>query len=459
MVNPEDDNMKSLLEKIQYEILDLETKTGALDLKLNNVKIWQALRTPIYYDIAKRAGIFNTIHTVKNSFSERAAALPSFLYSSLFFNPLFSRKKRDVLVFDHSRKVPENGRYIDIHTQYMIERFDNENVNYEVFEEQYLNRHFTSKTSRRKHMDFIQICANIYAHFRKTSFSEIETSRIREIESEILARLNIEMDLVSLFRFEVSRFKAYCYFYRKIIERRKPRTVYLLVGYGHPYLIKAAKDLHVETIEIQHGTISEFHLGYYYPHVSKGSLEYFPDKIYLWDDFWKYMCTFPIEEENIIIAGFEHLDRLSSGYHDVNKKKLQIAVISQGSVGPQIAEMILRNIEELKDCTIIYKLHPGEYDRWREYDSLRELQRYPNVEIVDNNRKPLYRILAESQYVVGVYSTAIFESLRFGCRIILLNIAGIEYMYKFAEVRKIPILDKTDSICAHLDSSFLTSMS
>lgn len=40
----------------------------------------------------------------------------------------------------------------------------------------------------------------------------------------------------------------------------------------------------------------------------------------------------------------------------------------------------------------------------------------------------LYALLSDSKYVIGVYSTAIYEAIELGVKPILVNLSGIEYM-------------------------------
>lgn len=41
---------------------------------------------------------------------------------------------------------------------------------------------------------------------------------------------------------------------------------------------------------------------------------------------------------------------------------------------------------------------------------------------------PLYRLLAESNYQVGAFSTAIYEGLMFNCKTFILDVPGVEYL-------------------------------
>ena len=81
----------------------------------------------------------------------------------------------------------------------------------------------------------------------------------------------------------------------------------------------------------------------------------------------------------------------------------------------------------MKDIKIVYKLHSGEYETWREnYPYL--LNDLENFEVIDNSEIPLYQLFAESTYQVGAFSTAIYEGLMFNCKTFIVDVPGIEHI-------------------------------
>ena len=90
---------------------------------------------------------------------------------------------------------------------------------------------------------------------------------------------------------------------------------------------------------------------------------------------------------------------------------------------------------------VSYKFHPGEYGRWK--------KDYPwlvsaNVRVVDNDSVPLYKLLAQSKMLIGVYSTVVYEGLGMGLRTILLNLPGIEYMEELVESKAVSVVKSVE---------------
>lgn len=404
----------------------LETKYNLLDLQVRGVKVWQYRRNILYFDISQKMGMFSE-HT--------SPAVPSKggkenrLINSLWtLNPLLDKEPRDVLVFPHPRKVDLGQGRVDIYTKYLVDEFKEQGVNYQAIERTFDNRLCSQEGQPRRHLEIVEILLAWQQKFRKLTLNTGEQRLIETINKDLNESFGIKIDLAKNFTYAISRFQITYGIMKRIFENKKPKKIFIVVNYGWMAPVtKAAKDLGIEVIELQHGNFSEYHLGYSFPGVTK-QLEYFPDQVWVWNDFWKGMCQLPIPSEKISTYSFKHFDHQRRKFDGVKKIENQIVVISQAAIGHKMADVILKNIDRLKDYTIKYKLHPGEYGTWQNNPSLNKLKEYSNVQVIADNKTPLYQFLAESKYLIGVYSTAVFEGLDFGCLLILLNLPGIEYM-------------------------------
>ena len=201
-------------------------------------------------------------------------------------------------------------------------------------------------------------------------------------------------------------------------------------------LWRPPKYLGIEVIELQHGTITDYHLGYSYPKKTRlnGEIPYFPDKILSFGDYWINEETSPISKENVIPIGFPYFEFQSKDFMGIEPIDNQILFISQGVIGKYLSGLAFEFAKSQKDLKIIYKLHPGEYETWREnYPELVEASAFDNFEVIDNSEIPLYKLLAESNYQVGAFSTAIYEGLMFNCKTFILDVPGVEYLDDLVE--------------------------
>lgn len=422
----------------------LEEKYNLLTFEIDGVQIWLYLRFRIFQTVARQVGLFQQAHTKHVSFKEIIKAIPSLFYYSVFSNPLTGNYKKKYLIFNSGRKVKEKDKYIDIYTEHFVR--DLKEGTYEIIEELYLNKHFTSKRKYRKHQDYQQIRTFLKTKFSKFKFSSSHESFINTIKDEIESELKIKINLFKLFRNGFLNFKYDFEFYSKLIKKRKPEKIYLVCSYGYKMaLVAAAKKYGIEVIELQHGTMSKYHFGYSYP--GKSSIGYFPDKILFLGEYWKNCMHYPLKEEKREVYGFPVFRKQREDLKHVPKIPNQILVISQGTIANKLSEFIWENKEVLKSYSIIYKLHPGEYDRWKvENEHLKKLALLDNVTVIDNNKFSLYKLIAESEFVIGVYSTAIFEALSFKCKVLVINLEGINYIEDLIERKIVKLISNKEDL-------------
>ncbi|MEZ5104224.1 MAG: hypothetical protein R2757_07000 [Draconibacterium sp.] len=414
------------LETLANFFWRLEEKYNLIVYEIDGIKVWQYQRFRIFTELAQAVGLYKRAHTKKTGFKDLLKASPSLFYYSIISNPLSGSYEKDMLIFNTGRKVNVDGKLIDIYTKYFIEEEKLEN--YEIIEELHENIHLTHERENRKHQDYQQIRTIVKSYFSSFRFNEGESGFIRQINNEINDELKIDFNLFHLLRLAYLYFKFDFEFYVKLLKKRKPQKIIIVCAYTFKKaLVAAAKNCNVESIELQHGTIDRFHMGYSYP--KHQEIDYFPDKMYVFGQYWKDHIRLPLKDENIIIKGFPYFNAISKKYFQQNKTKNQIAILSQGTIGLRISELFTKSANLFKSYTVKYKLHPGEYARWEsDYQDLVNIGKYSNVEIIDNNETNLYEYLSKSEYVVGVYSTAVYEALAFGCKVILLDLPGVEYM-------------------------------
>lgn len=405
----------------------LENKYNLLDFEIDGVKPWQFRRMQLYYIISEKTKILEQAHN-KLSSTDKILSIFKLIINSIFHNP-FLHKKVDILIFPNERSKLVNTKYIDIYTHYYEKELEKEGINFCNLERPFLGRHIREKNKNKKYLDFIVLIANIFKSFIKVKISNYDRKKIQKINQDIEKEFNIQFDLESFFIKSVQRYKINYYLYTKLLKRISPKEIYIVISYAHGDLIKAAKDLSIKTKEIQHGTFSKYHLGYSFPN-RENKLDYFPEELFVWNQYWKSIIPLPISSQNIKIYPFQFLEHNKNKYKSI-KIENQIVILSQGVIGERMAKSILDNMDLFQNKQLKYKLHPGEYNRWESYPSLVKLSKLDNVEILKDT--DLYELFTTSSIQIGVFSTAIYEGVEFGCKTILIDLPGIEYMDKFIE--------------------------
>ena len=95
------------------------------------------------------------------------------------------------------------------------------------------------------------------------------------------------------------------------------------------------------------------------------------------------MAHFPIPQEKIIPIGYQYLNEAVEALSNIQKKD-QILFLSQGTIGEELSEFAVQMKEIVPNqIQVIYKLHPGEYLRWKtEYKSLYDASQKGLISVV-----------------------------------------------------------------------------
>lgn len=452
--------MAFTVKEICQKIWDLEEKYELNHKEIQDCYPWQLIRMYLYYEITRKANVFESAQQSSLSLFDKINSFLPFLKNSILSNPLSGKENVDVLIFDHPRKVIFEDEYQDIYSYFLKNTLNKYGKSFETIESPYLNQHFRNKNNIKennvKFNDRILLGSFIHKtrNRGKLHFTEAEKQLINTVKEEIETAFEIEIDLFRIMEDHILNFQYDYKKYIELLQRKNPKVVFLVVAYENKALVAACKKMNIEIIELQHGTISPYHLGYSYPENTRKfdgeikEIEYFPDKILSFGDYWKNACPFPIDSENIISMGFPYFEENSKTYMKIAEDKnseeennqktedKQILFISQGVIGKYLSELAYEtalSINENNDSQnfrFIYKLHPGEYGTWKEnYNYLtKSVNEFNNFTVIDKSEPPLYELFAKSHYQIGAFSTAIYEGLAFNCKTFIIDVPGVEYL-------------------------------
>jgi len=434
------------MRSVTEGVLAFEADTQPFRTLVQGVPYWERIRTQVHQRLLVEVGMHQVAH---DRFRPTARSLSSFAASSLrsaVFRKPESAPPAEYLFFGSPRrKLGANGRWWDVYCDPILEDFATRSV---YFELPYRGGHQKPAQTRGiRYLDWQVLKRYIAQRLPKAQhvFTEEENKELQKHSEHLRRHIGVSIELADLARNAVIERGVMLPFYLRLLERTSPRAVILVCSYGHDTLIEACKQLSVPTIELQHGITGPYHPGYHYPNPDFQKLN-FPDHILLYGEFWKQLATFPIPDSRVHTVGFPYLDQEVRSRRSTTKQR-QIIFISQGTIGKSLSR-IAAELAALSPLSydIIYKLHPGEFGRWRtEYPWLRE----SGVDVVENDRT-IYELFAESEIQVGVYSTAVYEGLAFGLRTILVDLPGIELMEGWASNAEIPIASNAADLLTHV---------
>lgn len=435
--------------EIVEKFLKLEQQKKLLNLQIRNVYPWQISRVWLFLDLLIFFGGDSNHNQVGESLSKKIKKITRIVLNSIFKNPFFDFRRSEILLFQSSRKYNFNHRYIDIYTHHITENFKNEHKNvmvYETVSENFDNNFTLDFKSNNKHLDFLRICVHFIQLFIRPKFNKKELSEIEKLQHSVKIDFGVDLNISTIFKDSIKQFKAECLMYDLLFRIKKPKEIYIVSSSDKSGMIFAAKRYNIIVNELQHGFNSDKDVILNYPNTPEDSLSYFPDRFFIWDNVKMFFAKLPLSDKNIFKIPNYHLKKMLQDYRNVIKEDKTILIISQPFGSDEIFNFVLKNLPELTDYKIYYKIHPVE-SKSKKFE---KLDQFKNVFVVEN-QESLYLLMKKSKFVLGIYSSALYEAVVFDCGIILLNLPGVEMSMNLLENSNCKLADTQSSLRSLLD--------
>lgn len=413
--------IKELTEKF-YEI---EKELNLIEQQIMGVYFWKLIRFNIYYKLTREIAGYEQAF-IELKLSEKQLEKQDQIKSYNANNHSYIARKNpvDILVFESARRANIDGIYREIYTYKKIQELEDNNISYEIVERSYLLKYSETPSLKRsyfddygdeykKHRSSFELCFNLHDY-----------ALIKTISSKIFDIFNVSFNLKEQVESSVRGFLIRKTIIKNALLKRKVKKIYIVVSYGLDPIIAAAQELNIECIEIQHGAIYYYDAIYSFPYNKK--VPYFPDKIELFGNYWKETAHIPLPKDKLVSKGYPYLREQLKKYPHLIKNNNKITMVSQGTIGKKLSDYAYQLALNNPNLEIVYKLHPGEFDRWKDsYTGLLKSKELPNFKIIQDE-KNIYELLLTSKYIFGVYSTTIFEALEAGCKVFLVDLPGVD---------------------------------
>lgn len=430
------------LNSLRQVFEEMEYKENLFERTICNTYYWKLIRIYVFNDLAVKLGITSATHpNLKRNNLKSAVATERIRLQN---NAFFQKGETDYVVYRHRRRINVNEKFIEVNTEYLpylVPELKNKRVTYIETGIAFENRNVEEKSQFLMPSPITSLVYRLF--FKVKSKSNAVKNELAFINKIIESYFGFKFDLSNRIINNIKGFKLSYNLHKRYLKKKNPGKVFLVCSYGKEGIIAAARSLGIETIEIQHGIIYPFHMGYSYP--QNASIPYFPDKIMLYGDFWKDQASFPIERLARLAVGNPYAELQIKKYSDTEKEKNSMLFISSGQYGVQLSKLAVDYHKQHPEYRIYYKLHPSEFKVWPDL--------YPHLKaseddglIVVEDKINLYELFARSNYLVGVNSTAIYESFSLLDKVILYNTSGIEVMKSLATDYNIPLVESTEGL-------------
>jgi len=283
---------------------------------------------------------------------------------------------------------------------------------------------------------------------------------LKEVISFFCIHTDINEDELSKYIYDAVNIFFYMKrFFVKFLRKISPKAVLIRCGYGrfHMALSQACKELGIPSIELQHGNITRYHVGYVRCNHSDNT-DCVPEYLLTYGDIYTDIVRkgYLFQPEKVVSIGFPYLEEVKEMPPRVNEEVKKfvskfsrvILVTSQWTFREEIKNFIVDVSKTLvntrKTYGIIFKPHPRDE---RDYS---DMQKYENIFLADKYGD-IYEFFQVTDIHSTVYSTSAIESLAFGKPNLFLNI-GISIQDMF------DIIDDESSFLLKSPNQFIETL-
>ena len=433
-------------------IWDVEVESDLLNWKVAGVYPWPLLRMPIYYAITQQRGFFGNPHPTK---AETADKFEPPIAAVEVWKSLLTRERRSkggrtfwmrwlpglgrTVLVTHSRKL--GG--VDIYTDALAKQLGANSL--------IVDRAPSDTPSGLDLKSVIELNRSWMKSVSTAAVEAADREKFAAVLHALQVRLSVDLtEFLETFEHRVTLLARQSTSYRRFFELAKTKRLFVTDSYFSVALMAGARAAGVRIIELQHGFISRYHLGYSYPRGQQSP--YLADELWTFGQYWIDETPFPQSLKTRVI-GAPYVAQLAQqhGGASAQRREGRVVFTSQGAIGEQLLPLALRAARALPSHEIIFRLHPSE--------SREEFEARLSGEIVPANfslsaREPnIFALLASADVQVGVFSTTLLEGMALGCRTAIVALPGFEYLDLVVERGDASIARSADELVAAIENA------
>jgi hypothetical protein len=356
----------------------------------------------VFHELSKRSGIHGDPHPNRRSTWDKARLVGPHLTDSVSRNPFLARGPYDALVVPHPRKP--GG--VEVYT----ERLRSELGARALVIDSGING--TPLPGSRNLDVFVSVAGSV-------RLGHVRDPMIETVTRDLEAATGVTVPIAALIDRALPKHLRLRRLYRALLKKQTITTVYVVVAYFHQHIVAAARDLGIKVVELQHGAISPYHLGYSYP--GRPVVPGQPDELWCLGRYWAETVEFPAGMTTKV-TGAPFIRRLTDA-EAARKDPRLVVVASQGTIGPRLWDVARETAQLRRDLEFVFRLHPSE--RLADY---RGTVPPPNLRLSAGSEESTLELLASAGQQVGVSTTALFEGMVLGCRTAVAALPGWEYL-------------------------------
>lgn len=245
--------------------------------------------------------------------------------------------------------------------------------------------------------------------------------------------------------FRLRRYLCAAWGYSLLFRSENVKTVFVVAPLIQG-IFGAARLAGARFVELQHGSVSAYHPMHNWP--PGVAIDNVPDEYWAWGDHWIRGIGFASRTTPKIVGALNSFESVRTANHEVVSG--QVAVMSSPDNTARLFAATLECAIAHPHKTFVYKGHPRE-NLDLQIRQLADMPSVTNITFVEKTQGAL-TLIAQSEFVIGVNSTTLFEAAGLGKRVAVVGISGWEIAEALVAVGGAEFIKNPQDLGARLDS-------
>ena len=407
---------------------EVESKYKLFDLEFNGIKYWKYARYYVCWIVREKLfGIAAPFwFDDKNQWKLSKYTHKYQKVTDRIFHNINLSSQKDILLFTFSRRIKRGNKYISPVTDEIALNLEKSHC---IVETPYCEGYYRPTPIRDiKYFDVWDGVGKEQKIYTPINRGQLRKQLLCIFEQEFDITFTVEEKrilLVNINYFIMYRDELMTN-YKRVISKINPKLVLYTSAYigNGVVLTETLKEMGIPSVEILHGYEDDNGVSYSYAQI--GLNDALPDYIFVYSQIQKDIIKWGIQKKNVRVVGYPEGEKRSKELLAKLPQKEKKVITFISSVSQVIEEYIneLTKIIDKEKYEILFKLHPTEFGSWK--NNYRNLPK--EISIIENSDKDIHYYLANSDYVIGISSTALFEAAFYPVDIIVLEEEGYQGM-------------------------------
>lgn len=401
------------------------------------LQYWDIVRHDVFYAVYYELANIKTIQIKEQvNLLWSVKSIPRFISKYMQFAAALRRGNYEYISFTCSR-FTDNGVATDYLSKDILSFIEDKTLVIETLQQE--GRKMNSSVFNMG-LSLARYKSNFKKRLKQKKSSYIVTDILNEA---FRTNCNINFTIERL----ITKYKVEYKYYYRLFKQIAPKAVFFVQNGIQKGMVAAATKLNIPTVELQHGLIGYIHPAYSYPKsIEANCIKTLPKFFFCFSNFWVKNLNYPIQHIVSIGNNFYAEKTISS------TKQYALTVIFADIYTLDLISFVDELLREGFKEKIALKLHPNQANEVAYIKNY--YATFNNVEVI-YTEKTMQQVLATSESILAIQSTAVYEALHYNLKVFIYTIKDYRTHLDVFNNINVYLINSTEELLCSLNKEYV----